>query len=141
MPEPEEPDGVAEGRLVGLRAGPDVLHRPAPGADELGEAGVLLVEPGEGLRIGRHARSLRAGSGGAPAGAAGAVDTARPCGPDQFSSAACAARLRRLPSCMAATPATGMGYPPPTRSAGSSWRPGSPPGPRAPPPGPPAPGA
>src|SRR3954447_9107030 len=93
MPEPEEPDGVAEGRLVGLRAGPDVLHRPAPGADELGEAGVLLVEPGEGLRIGRHAGSVRAEPGGAPAGAAGAVDADRSCGRRRFPSVArCAGR-------------------------------------------------
>ena len=59
LPEPEEADGVAEGWFPGPVTGADVLDHPAVGADELGDTGVLLVQPGGGLRI-RHARNARA---------------------------------------------------------------------------------
>src|SRR3954447_21072257 len=62
MAQAEQADRVGEGRLVRPVARADVLHGPAAGADDLGEVGVLLVEPGDGLRICRHARRVRAGT-------------------------------------------------------------------------------
>ena len=63
MAEAEQADRVRERRLVRLLSRPRTGRRSG-GADELGQAGVLLVEPGDRLRVVRHADSLP----GAPTG-------------------------------------------------------------------------
>src|SRR3954447_7630406 len=58
-PSPNRPTVYPNGGLVGLVPLADVLDRPTVRPDHLGEMGILLVQPGDRLRIVRHAGSLR----------------------------------------------------------------------------------